>query len=220
MDDKTLAAFRASGEKDLSVFLAKQGAQNQDLPPGVSGYSAGTQNFGSSGPRTPGTNFQDKISAGFSKLSGIPSAVGSALQSAGETLGILSPEAKPTPNILTALGRQGSLEAGLNDLEARSTTLRPNIINYRPAEAAFAAAAVDATQADKNAEFERAASAANTPKAPTIVTAADSRARQQNENGFLLPSERASGKTFNARTQLTDEERKRQQDQSERFAQR
>lgn len=124
MDEKTLAAFKASGEKDLSVFLAKQGAQaNADLPPGIGGYSAGTQTFAGTTAAersgAPGASFRERIDAGFARLSGLPSA----LRTAGESLGIVPPPTAPKPNVLTAAGRTGSLEAGLDDLEAKSTQL-------------------------------------------------------------------------------------------------
>ncbi len=135
MDDQTLARFKASGEKDLSVFLAKQGAQN-DLPPGVGGYGAGTQSFAGStaserGTATAAPSYRDQIKEGFARLSGLPAA----LRQAGESLGIISPPPAPNPNILNASSRQGNLEAGLNDLEARSTQL-----SRTPAEVADAEA--------------------------------------------------------------------------------
>lgn len=229
MDDQTLARFKASGEKDLATFLAKQGAQS-DLPPGVSGYSGGAQTFAgsTSAERSgkPAPTYAERIEGAFSRLSGLPAA----LRSAGESLGLVSPAAGSQGNVLTAAGRLGQSDPAIDELQKRSNRLatgQGNVLQPAPVLAT-------AQTAQQNADFEKAAAAANTPASaaatpapapaappnvlakPAIVTAVDSRVAGQSD--FLLPSERASGRTFIGGSYISDEERKRQQNQTERLA--
>lgn len=184
MDQKTLAAFRASGEKDLDKFLAQQGGQNADLPPGISGYSAGASNFagltlgerGLTRPAPTGHNFGARIAAGMSSLAGVARNVGTSVENA---LGFNAATTPAPPNAIIG-SRTGTLESGLNDLEETMKRRAQPVVTPTPAPAAPTAPAFDAAGYRLNADGTRstvgdvatADKASATAQAATVAKAA------------------------------------------------
>lgn len=179
MDPKTLAAFRASGETDVNKFLAKQGTA--DTPPGIpagsyaggAGFQGTTNTERGVDDNPTGSAFLGRIHQGLSALSGIPSAIGTAV---GNFFGGAS--AAP-PNVLIG-SRTQDLEGDLNDLQQRSSQGGDPTRTFQgPQLAATAptAAAIPALVAGSS--YSARVAAQNEAVSPT------------NPNEFLTPSEKA-----------------------------